>query len=192
MLGGTWALANCSPTTNSKCASWVESNSGRRCSLVMPEGPPAEPRLDDRNVRKKKSSSSLNSSGTKVRKSSGIGSRATLGRLMGFRNSCRVAVPSRHPRGPAWLKTTPQPEREPNAFAARFSSTSTSLLRRRRHTVDASSAHLDAASRRSYRSPRENLSNLETNFSLLTIAPRAGLKRGMRIPSPLASGFVRT
>ena len=113
MLGGTWALANCSPTTNSKCASWVESNSGRRCSLVMPEGPPAEPRLDDRNVRKKKSSSSLNSSGTKVRKSSGIGSRATLGRLMGFRNSCRVAVPSRHPRGPAWLKTTPQPEREP-------------------------------------------------------------------------------
>ena len=28
MLGGTWALANCSPTKNSKCASWVESNSG--------------------------------------------------------------------------------------------------------------------------------------------------------------------
>ena len=114
MLGGTWALANCSPTKNSKCASWVESNSGRRCSLVMPEGPPAEPRLDDRNVRKKRSSSTSNS-GTKLRKSSGIGSHATLGRLTGFRNSCRAAslpgaksAPSR-----AWLKTTPQPEREP-------------------------------------------------------------------------------
>ena len=56
---GNWHLCSCQllGCKEQHCPSCDESRSGRRCSNVMPDGPPADPSLEEHNVLKKRRSS---------------------------------------------------------------------------------------------------------------------------------------
>ena len=91
----------------------VESNSGRKCSLVMPEGLPVDPRLDERNVRKKRFSSSSNKwdqCAYFLRNgfSSDIGPSSRVSQFPQKLHHYLVQV--QLPRGPASLTTIPRPK----------------------------------------------------------------------------------
>ena len=91
-LGGC-ALDNCSPILKSNCASCNVSNTGLKCSEVMPQSPPAAPRRELlKFVRNFFSSKSNGSSGTNSVMPLGNSSpgRVWVGRFLGSRNMLSV------------------------------------------------------------------------------------------------------
>ena len=88
---GIWPLAKISPTTKNKCVSRALSRRGRRCSVVIPDGPPAAPFLAVLRFRANLSSSRLKARAGWNRKiSCGMGLRGCAGRLTSLVNSARV------------------------------------------------------------------------------------------------------
>ena len=84
---GTAPLARSSNTTKSDCVSRGLSRRTRRCSIVIPEGPQAAPRLADLTLRLNRSLSNWKStSGTWPRMSSGSGSRGVASLACNKRN----------------------------------------------------------------------------------------------------------
>ena len=92
MIGsGTFPCASFSQTLKNILESRVLSNRIRKCSAVIPDGPPAAPRRAERRFLRRRCSSSSNGElGTWRETSSGMGSRSTGGRLAGSDNIARV------------------------------------------------------------------------------------------------------
>ena len=91
MVVGVSALDNCSPNLKSNCASCTVSNTNLKCSVVMPDGPAAAPRLDVLKLAKNFFSSNSNGiSGANSVTHLGNSSprRIRGGRLLG---SCNIA-----------------------------------------------------------------------------------------------------
>ena len=89
---GTCPLDNFSPTWKNALRSRSMSNNGCKCSTVIPDGPPAAPRLADLKFRQKPASSKLKSDrGSGLDNSLGSGVRGSRGRLDGSLNALRVA-----------------------------------------------------------------------------------------------------
>ena len=73
---GTWAPETLDANSEKSCIALWSTKRHRRCSVVMPEGPPAAPRRDDLRFRQNWSWSKTNRlSGTNDVNSSGSGSR---------------------------------------------------------------------------------------------------------------------
>ena len=87
--GGNSPRAKRSATLKRTRLSLGESSNGRKCSHVIPDGPPAAPFFADRKLRENSISSNSNGLWGGIR---GTSSRGLGGRLVGSRTAFKVAV----------------------------------------------------------------------------------------------------
>ena len=157
---GTAPLATSSNTTKSDCVSRGLSRRTRRCSIVIPEGPLAAPRLPDLTLRLNRSLSNWNStSGTWPRMSSCNGSRGVASLARNKRNV--FALPGANS---ALCNTCLADENAPkrtnwSARSARLTFPSCPCLLERRHVIfNAFSSFTTQLRINSIQWPEENLS----------------------------------